>query len=103
MDGSTDLDQGLLYTPNGPPTSTTYNVTTPYGGTVAVQDPRVYSAINLVPTDADSLPFSRTAQEVLATVYGGSACGVFFPSCISTRSSSGAMAPMSAASTSTSG
>lgn len=97
VDGPTDIDQGLLYDPatNGFPATTTYSVRTPFGGSVTVQDPRVYRMINLVPGDSDSLPFSRTAQQVLTTVYGGTACGVFFPSCINTRS----MAPAPAAST----
>lgn len=97
VDGPTNIDQGLLFDPatNAPPAMTTYNVPTPFGGSVMVQDPRAYRLVNLVPADADSLPFSRTAQEVLTTVYGGSACGVFFPSCINTRG----MAPAPAAST----
>lgn len=95
VDGSSNIDQGLLYDPatNGPPAVTTYTVPTPFGGSVRVQDPRAYRLINLVPTDADSLPFSRDAQQVLATVYGGASCGVFFPNCINTR----AMAPAPAA------
>lgn len=104
VDGPTNLDQGLLYMPssNGPPRSTMYNVSTPYGGSVMVEDPRAYRYINLVPADGDSLPYSRTAEQVLATVYGGTACGVFFPSCINTRSGGPSMAPMTA-SASTSG
>jgi hypothetical protein len=66
--GGSGLDQGLLYSEgsNGYPVNTTYNITTPFNTTTTVQDPNAYYRyINLVPTDSNSLPFSRTAEQVL--------------------------------------
>ena len=62
VDGSTDLDQGIVSGAGNPDFVT--------------------GAANLVPTDANSIAFSRTTDQVLPIVYLGGAKGVgggFFP------------------------